>query len=145
MTVQYQVAQAAHVQHDVRKHLFGVNMNLVSIFKLPDDFAIEISGNYQSTMLSGIAVYLPQGSLNAGVQKKLGENGTLTLAMDDILYTNLWRIKTNSPQNYVDAYFKYDFHNQYVRLTYKRNLGSRKIAAAKLKSGSEEERRRVNN
>ncbi|AYB33129.1 outer membrane beta-barrel family protein [Chryseolinea soli] len=145
VTLQYQVAQAAPVQHDVRKHLFGVNLNVVSIVKLPSDFAIEISGSYQSTQLSGIAVYLPQGSLNAGVQKKLGENGTLTLAMDDILYTNYWRIKTNSPQNYVDAYFKYDFHNQYVRLTYKRNLGSRKIAAAKLKSGSDEERRRVSN
>ncbi|HEY5750377.1 MAG TPA: TonB-dependent receptor [Chryseolinea sp.] len=144
VTVQYQIAQAAQVQHDVRKHLFGVNLNVVSIVKLPSDFAIEISGSYQSTMLSGIAVYLPQGSLNAGVQKKLGENGTLTLAMDDILYTNMWRIKTNSPENYVNDYFKYDFHNQYVRLTYKRNLGSRKIAAAKLKSGSDEERRRVN-
>ena len=145
VTLQYQMAQAAHIQQEVRMDLLGVNLNLVSIVRLPNDFAIEISGNYQSTMLSGIAVYLPQGSLNAGVQKKLGENGTLTLAMDDILYTNLWRIKTDSPQNYLDAYFKYDFHNQFVRLTYKRNLGSRKIMGAKLKSGSDEERRRVSN
>jgi len=144
VTVQYQMAQAGHVQHDVREHLVGVNLNLVSIIKLPNDFAIEISGSYQSTMLSGIAVYLPQGSLNAGVQKKLGENGTLSLAMDDILYTSYWRIKSDSPENHVNSYFKYDFHNQYVRLTYKRNLGSRKITGAKLKSGSDEERRRVN-
>jgi hypothetical protein len=145
VTVQYQIAQAAHAQHDVRRSLFGVNLNLVSVIKLPNSFAIEVSGNYQSTLLSGIAVYLPQGSLNAAIQKKLGENGTLTLAMDDILYTNYWRIKNDSPQNNADAYFKYDFHNQFVRLTYKRNLGSRKITGTKLKSGSDEERRRVSN
>jgi len=67
----------------------------------------------------------------------------LRLSMDDVLYTNYWRIKSYSGQNGVDSYFKYDFHNQYVRLTFTQKLGNNKLRSTKLRSGSEEERRRV--
>jgi hypothetical protein len=145
LTAQYQVAQTSHLPNNVKFGLYGLNMNLVSILKLPNDFAIEISGFYQSKLLAGIGQYLPQGSLNGGIQKKFGENGTLKLAMDDILYTNFWRIKTHLPQNNLDTYFNYDFHNQFVRMTYSWKLGNNKLGSVKSKSGSEEERERVTN
>ena len=89
--------------------------------------------------------YLPVGSLNAGIQRKFGEKGTLKLAVDDILHTNYWKIKTFMPQNNLNSYFTYDFHDRFVRLTFTRNFGNNKLRSVKLKSGSEEERKRIAN
>ena len=124
--------------------MYGLNFNLVNLIKLPKDYSIEISGMYQSKTLTGISEYLPVKLLNAGIQKKFGEKGTLRLAIDDILYSNYWKIKTYMPQNNLDSYFSYDFHNQFVRLTYTRNFGNSKLKSVNLKSGSEEERGRIN-
>ena len=145
LTAQYQIAQISHLQNNSKVNLYGLNFNLINSLKLPKDFSIEISGMYQSKLLSGISEYLPVGSLNAGVQKKFGEKGTLRLAMDDIFNTNYWKIKTYKPQDNLDSYFKYDFHNRFIRLTYTRNFGNNKLRSVKLKSGSEEERGRITN
>jgi Outer membrane protein beta-barrel family/Carboxypeptidase regulatory-like domain len=143
VTAQYQIAQTPEVSNNLRFHEYGLNLGLINLVRLPEDFSIEISGAYQSKTLSGIAVYLPAGSLNAGIQKKFGSNSTLRLSMDDILNTNYWRIKTNIPEKNLNSYFNYHFHNQFTRLTYSQNFGNKKLKSIKLKSGSEEERGRI--
>ncbi len=145
LTVQHQIATTSHLPNNVTLTLNGLNLNVINLFKLPKDFSIEVSGMYQSRSLTGISEYLPLGSLNAGIQKKIKNNGVLRLSMDDILYTNYWRIKTYSPQNNLDTFFDYNWHNQFVRLTFTRNFGSMKLTSLKLKSGSKEERERVSN
>jgi hypothetical protein len=144
ITAQRQVAKTSHLPDNTRLHLYGVNINLICQITLPKDFSIEISGMYQSRTLAGISQYLPLGSLNAGIQKTLGENGTLKLAIDDILNSNNWRIETRSFANNLDTYFNYNWHNRYIRLTYTWKLGNNKLRMVKMKSGSEEERNRVN-
>lgn len=123
---------------------YAYNVNIVSAFKFPKDFSIEISGMYQSKALSGISEFQPLGSLNAGIQKSFGKKGVLRLSMDDILNTNYWKIKTSSVNN-LDSYFNYKWHNRFIRLTYTRSLGNNKLQSVKLKSGSEEERNRISN
>jgi hypothetical protein len=145
LTAQYQVAKTSHLPNNTTLHLYGVNLNVVNLIKLPKDFSIEISGMYQSKSLAGISQFLPMGSLNAGIQKTFGEKGTLRLSMDDILYTSSWRIKTDAPEVNLNTYFYYDWHNQFIRLTYTRNLGNNKLRSVKVKSASEEERGRVGN
>ncbi len=145
LTAQYQTGKTSHLEHNVTIQLYGVNLNVTNLVRLPKGFSIEISGMYQSKSLSGISEFLPIGSLNAGVQKSFRDKGTLRLAMDDILSTNNWRIKTNSPDNNINSYFSYNWHNQFIRVTYSRNFGNAKLRSVKLRSGSEEERRRVNN
>jgi hypothetical protein len=145
LTAQYQTAQTSHLRNNVTLHNYGLNVNLVSTVKLPKDFSIEISGMYASKSLSGITHFLPYGSLNAGIQKRLGEKGTLRLAMDDIFNTNNWRIKANSPENNLNSYVNYNWHNRFIRLTYVRNLGNHKLRPVKVRSGSEEERGRIVN
>ena len=143
LTAQYQRGRTSSFNANTSLQLFSVNVNLINIFKLPRDFAIEISGIYQSRSLSGISQFLPVGSLNAGIQKSFGDKGVLRLSMDDILYTNNWRIKTSSPENGLNTYFSYNWHNQFIRLTYTRHLGNTKLKSLRLKSGSEEERSRI--
>lgn len=144
VTAQYQVTETLHLPYNSTLSVFGFNVYLHHQLKLPKDFSLEVSGLYQSKSLSGIAQFLPYGSLNAGIQKNLGVYGLLRLSMDDILNTNNWRIKTNSPENHLNAYFNYNWHNRFIRLGYTRNFGNNKLKSVKLKSGSEEEQRRVN-
>jgi hypothetical protein len=143
--LQLQRGETSHFPRNTSLARFGVNINLVNVLKLPKNFSIEISGMYQSKSLSGISYFLPFGSLNAGIQKNLGEKGTIRLSMDDILSTNNWRIETKSLAHRLDVRFNYDWNNQFLRLTYTRNLGNTKLRQMKLKSGSEEERKRINN
>ena len=144
-TAQYQRGRTSHLANNVTISQYGLNVNVVNLFRLPKDFSFEISGMYQSRLLSGISQFLPIGSLNAGVQKSFGDKGILRLSMDDILFTNYWKIKTHSPENNIDSYFSYNWHNQFIRLTYTRNLGNTKLRSVKPRSGSDEERRRVSN
>ncbi len=143
VTIQYQVAQSLPEPAPVDIKLFGVNATVFNRFKFANGISIELSANYQSRTLSGITQFLPMGSLNVGVQKSFGKNGTLTLAMDDILYTTNWEIKTNIPESNLVSSFKYDWHNQYIRLTYIRSFGKLKQQGLNNKSGAEEERGRV--
>jgi hypothetical protein len=143
VTAQYQVAETSHLSYNATLSIFGLNAYMLHQVKLPKNFSIEVSGLYQSKALSGISQFLSFGAINAGIQKNFGVKGMLRLSMDDMLGTNNWRIKTDSPRNDLNAYFKYNWHNQFIRLSYTRNFGNGKLKAVKLKSGSEEERRRV--
>jgi len=144
LAAQYLIAQTMHLQNNARIHNYGVNINVINSVKLPKDFAIEISGMYQSKTLWGISEFLAVGSLNAGIQKKLGK-GIFRLSIDDIFNTNNWKLKTNLPANNLNSYFDYDFHTRYARLTYTRSFGNNKLQTIKLKSGAEEEKARVAN
>ncbi|HMJ70302.1 MAG TPA: TonB-dependent receptor [Cyclobacteriaceae bacterium] len=144
ITLQHQEGRTEHLTQNISLDLWSLNMNATNIIKLPKDITIEVSGFYQSKSIYGISEFLPYGSLNAGVQKKFGEKGTLKLSMDDILYTNVWRIATNRPTENLTSNIRYDWHNQYIRLTYSRNIGNDGLRSVKIKSGSTEEQRRVN-
>ncbi len=144
-TAQHQSGKTSYLPNNVMLHLFSVNINVVNQLRLPKNFAAEISVLYQSKSFSGMSQFLPQGSLNAGVQKNFGKQGIIRLSMDDILSTNNWRIETKSRENNLDTYFGYSWHNRFIRLTYTRNLGNAKLRSVNVGSGSEEERRRVGN
>ena len=144
LTAQYLVAQTLHLQTNTRISNYGVNISVINSLKLPKDFAIEVSGMYQSKTLWGISEFLAVGSLNAGIQKKLGK-GMLRFSIDDIFNTNNWKLKTDAPGNNLKTYFDYDFHTRYARLTDTRSFGNNKLKSVKLKQGAEEERARVAN
>jgi len=144
IVLQYQGAQTAHLPQPISMRLWSVNLNVVNIIKLPKAVTIELSGFYQSKSIYGISEFLPYGSLNAGIQKQFGEKGTMKLSMDDILYTNVWKIATDRPQENLNSNIRYDWHNQYIRLTYSRNIGNASLRSVKIKSGSADEQRRVN-
>ncbi|MCF0072898.1 TonB-dependent receptor [Dyadobacter sp. CY261] len=144
LTTQYQAGKTDRASGHVRRKLYSANLNLTSIIQLPWQLAVEISGTHQSKTLSGISVFLPSGSLNAGIRKNFGQKASLKLAMDDILYTNLWRVSSNLPEQNLDLYFRYDWHNRFIRITFNRNFGNGKLKSVPLKSASDEERGRIN-
>ena len=144
VTAQYQVARTEHLPHNLRVRLPGANLNVASIMQLGKGYSIEISGFVQSTSFYGVSTFLPQGSLNAGIQKKFSR-GSIKISMDDILYTNVWRIRTFSVQNGLDSRIRYDWNNQFLRVACTFNLGQPQLRSVKIKSGSAEEQERVTN
>jgi hypothetical protein len=144
VTAQYQLAKSNHLSANETLHLFGANINIINQVRLPKNFSFEVSGMYQSKLISGISEYLPYGALNLGVQKDFKEKGILRISADDIFNTNNWRIRTYSVENGIDTFFKYKWNNRYVRVTYTMNIGDKKMKSVRVRSGSEEERRRVN-
>jgi hypothetical protein len=142
---QYLVVQTAHLPVNVRRHNYGVNVNITNSLKLPKDFAVEISGMYQSKTLLGVIESLPVSSLNVGIQKKVGK-GAIRFAVDDIFNENNWKLKMTLPEDKnLNTFFHYDFHPRFARITYTRSFGNSKLKSVKLKSASEEERGRVSN
>ena len=51
----------------------GFNFNSTQNFLLPKDFSIGLSGFYSSKFLWGLYVTQPYGSIDVGVQKKIGK------------------------------------------------------------------------
>jgi Outer membrane protein beta-barrel family/CarboxypepD_reg-like domain len=143
VTTLYQVARTGHFANNVTMKLGGVNVNLTSVMQFKKGVSMEVSGFFQSTSFYGVSRFLPYGTLNAGVQKKFA-NSSIKLSMDDILYTNVWRVRTLQSQEGIDSYIVYDWHNQFVRLTYTYNFGHTRMQSVKIKSGSGEEQKRVN-
>jgi outer membrane receptor protein involved in Fe transport len=141
---QYHRGGSFYVGNKTPIELYSVNLNVVNQIRLPKSFSFEISGMYQSRSLIGISQFRPLGSLNAGIQKDLHAHGVIRLAMDDILNTNNWIISTNLPHDSVNSDLEYHWHNQFVRVTYTRNIGNKKLRTVKQSAAAAEERGRVN-
>jgi hypothetical protein len=125
--------------------LYVLNLNMASNFTLNKGYVVEVSGNYQSTQQMGMWRRRPFGSFNVGIQKKLdGEKGAFRLNATDILSTNHVIVESSMEDPRVDLDMTLRLNIRAIRLTYTRNFGNRKLKAVHIKSGSEEDRNRVN-
>lgn len=141
----YQRYRTSHLENNVTLDAGGLTANVVNTYDLSRDISIEISGYYQSKSVWGIHQFRPQGSVNAGIQKRISDGrGTLRLSMNDIFYTDFWRTNINVPQADLNSAMRYDWHSQTVRLTFSWNFGNKKIKSIAVETGSEEEQSRVN-
>lgn len=74
------------VDYDYTSYLMGFNSN--HSFKLPRKFSLDLSAQYITANRYGVTKFRPNGSLNAGISKDLGEkSGKLTLNVNDIFLT----------------------------------------------------------
>lgn len=116
-------------------------------FTLPKAFTLEVTGLYVSGGLFGIFALKSFGSVNVGLQKKLGDNGgALRLVADNIFNTMNYRDELNleEQQQYFSA--ELQFSQPTIKLTYTRNFGNQKVTGVRKRAtGAEEERKRVNN
>jgi hypothetical protein len=145
VTLQHQNALTMQVKRSLMVSLNGVNLSIVNSLVLPGSFLMDISGIYRSKSMMGVTNFLSAGSLNVGVQKKLTRAGTITLAVDDLLDTDLWRIKTHNTESNFNTLFRYNFHNRFVRLTFSKNIGNNKLRTIKAAGAAEQERQRLAN
>jgi hypothetical protein len=113
-------------------------------FKLPKDYAFELTGFFQSPSLRGRSKQLAFGALNFGAQKKLvGNKGSLRFTVTDIFHTLTTRFDDYIPDKNLNGKVRLDFVQTTFSLTYTRSFGNDKLKAKRNPIGAEEERKRV--
>ncbi|MCR9286276.1 TonB-dependent receptor [Saprospiraceae bacterium] len=120
-------------------------VNSVQTFKLPKDFALEFSGNYRSPGIRGFIKRRATGVLNIGLQKKLNNNGKLSLNINDVLRTLDMEFYSNDPSIGFEYEGGFLFSERALRISYTQSFGNNKLKGnRKRQTGSAEEQRRVN-
>jgi len=121
-----------------------LNINMAQTFRLPKDVSFELSGFYQSASVFGIYRTAAYGSLDVGVQKKMGKNN-FRLTYSNILNTMKFDLSVNRPDLNLVLRDELKFVFPAVRLTYSRSFGNDKLKATRQRStGAEDEKGRVN-
>lgn len=123
----------------------SLTLDMVHVFALPHDFAIELAGQYKTPSFHGLLKVQSRGFVNIGLQKKMAKNnGMLRLSVTDIFRTNVWSSVTNIPAFNLDSTFEVDIETRVVRLTYSSSFGNAKVKKSRKRTtSSEEERRRM--
>lgn len=116
-------------------------------FTLPNDFSVELAGNYFGpSLFGGFAKMSSTYIVNFGIQKKISDRaGTIRFNVSDIFDSYRWGVTTEIEGRDFTSFNTFDFSQRTFSLTYSRNFGNQKLKSARQRgTGSEEERRRVN-
>ena len=128
-----------------RIHQWDYNFHATETFKLPKNFAFELSGFYQSRRLDGIYTQQAYGSLDFGIRKKMtGNQGGFILSGTNLLNTADYKVSANYPNRNLVSNLRIGFTQPTIKLTYTRNMGSSTLKSRRNRStGAEEEKGRV--
>ena len=114
-------------------------------FKLSKNFAIDVSGYYQSGELRGRGFLRPVGAADFGIQKKTEKGkGKLSFTVTDIFNSIKLRGYVDLPDQNLVMRRNAQFTQRMFKLTYSRSFGNSKLEAKRNRTdSSEEERKRV--
>jgi hypothetical protein len=127
--------------------VFG-SINSTNTFTLPKNFSVELTGNYQTRSLFGIAYMQPSSILSLAVEKKLQyDRGILKLTANNLFGTMGFGLSTNRPNSNWNHSFSGRFNEpRILKLTYSRTIGNKQLKAPKTRvPGPVEECRRASN
>jgi hypothetical protein len=145
LSVYYQTFKTSQFQNNFTDDVLTTTFNATNNITLSRNYTLEISGNYQSNVLYGIWKTPAMGQLDFGIRKKLNNGkGTLTLSATDILHTSIWKWEANIPGINALLDGLVDLNVRSIDLTYTRSFGNRKLKSVNIRSGSGDERNRVN-
>ena len=121
------------------------NINSIQTFILPKNFAIELSGFYQSGGLFGIYKVSSIASMDFGLQKKFEpKKGNLRFNISNVFGPPNFKAEANAPEYNLVVNGELRFSVRTFRLTYTRSFGNDKIKSKRERStGSEQEKQRV--
>lgn len=117
---------------------------MTSSISLPKQFRFEVSGSYDRGSNLGMFERRPFGRVDAGIQKRISDGrGTIRLSANDIFHTDVWQFDMFDRQANIDSFWKYDWHNRNIMLTFTWNFGNRSLRDLDLTTGSAEEQERL--
>ncbi len=141
----YHEFRTTHYDHNPLRTIGIFSFNIANTFQFPKGFSMELSGYYQSNAVWGVLEIKPLGAVNFGLRKELKNNfGTISLSVNDIFFTSNYQFYMDVPEDGFYSYLKNDIGVRSVKLTYTLPFGNKKLNTVNIKSGAEEERKRVN-
>jgi len=122
---------------------FSYNFYVQNTFELPGGFTGEISGWYNGPGIwGGVFEYDPSWSLNLGLQKRfLNDQLLVKLSGNDLFYQAFW--SGESAFNGLVSSGRGGWDSRRATLSINYNFGNQKIKTRKIKTGIEEESKRV--
>ncbi|MDQ3017143.1 MAG: outer membrane beta-barrel family protein, partial [Bacteroidota bacterium] len=105
----------------------GLGMYTSQTFTLPANITFELSAFYGTGGLFGVVKIDPAGVLNAGLQKKFGDQTILRVGYDDVFHTLKYSGESDLPQinQYFRAYFL--FQQPTFKISFTQNFGNQKM------------------
>ena len=132
----------------LQKSYFSYNINFTESFKLPRNYAIELSGYYNSSAYDSNSNSSPNAAINLGFKKELpNQNGSFQLSVADVFSSVIYRAKigqlTTDAFN-TDVRVSYQPESRFfpiIKLSYSRSLGTNSKASRKNKGTDDEQKR----
>lgn len=111
-----------------------IRYTFTNLLKIPKkDYAVEISGFYQSSSLQGLSNLGNFGAINMGISKKMSNNkGQLKLSISDILKTQRSKVDNYFPFLNIDQRKIIQVETRVLRLIYTYTLGSKQSGSKNL-------------
>jgi iron complex outermembrane recepter protein len=110
-------------------------------FKIKNGWSADLSTMYRSKRLLWQSSFRPIGQVDAGIQKKINEKATVTVAATDIFYT--WKIRRDVNIQYAQVYYLLGYDSQKINVTFSYRFGKGSNTRER-KTGIEAEAGRVN-
>ena len=112
-------------------------------FTLPWDISLELSGWFNTASVwEGNFKARPQGSVDAGLQKKLFDGrGNIKVSFSDIFKTTDWDVKSQFGPLFIQGSGGWD--SRKVRVSFSYMLGNNKVKSRRRKAGLEDETKRI--
>jgi len=125
----------------VDQRLTTVFLKTYSRFSFKKGWSADLTTTYRSKLLTWQSDMRARAMVYAGVQKKINEKATVTLAGQDIFHTQVVRRDINIP--YAQIYYYLVFDTQRVNLTFRYRFG-KSVSTRERKTGIDSEAGRVN-
>ena len=122
-----------------------VRGNITQTFKLPQQWAIELSAQANSSQRIGVGSLPEQASFNLGLKKTFSSRFSMALSWTDMFNLgSFYRFSIHEPSANMVYDWNYDIEGNLFRINLTYNLGNLKLRKTKSRrTGSEEERRRT--
>lgn len=139
-----------YTPHTFEKTYFDYSFNFSETLRLQKNFALEISGNYNSSAYGATSHSYGNGMLNFGIKKDLSNNsGTIQLSISDLLMTATYSsyigsLTTDAFNSQV--FVRYNSESRsfpIVKLTYYRSFGTASNKLTRKDDASRDERNRL--
>lgn len=125
---------------------YYMTFNTTQQLSLPQDFSLEVSGQFRSPVAIGFATIAARGSVNMGLQKKLGSNAKLSLNWNDAFdLGSFFKLTADEPALNMYYNWYYETEGNVFRLNFSWQFGNTSVKASPgRQTGSETERQRMN-
>lgn len=141
--------RVSHTPEARQKTYWNATMNGGNTFSLPQEWSLEVSAWYNSGFYVGSTRYTGFGAINLGAKKNLNDGGSIQLAVEDVLGTQIIQSTIGSLTREAfeltsDVYYRPESTiRPVVRFTYLKSFGMAGKAARPERRSAEEERARL--